>query len=95
MSRSSKVETAAAALYRTANLNLASYLVASGRLTLDHVEAHVRHSEFFFRDPEGLGPAIAAEFATKDLKVSAKLLLDSRAALLNEMRREVGDGKKS
>jgi hypothetical protein len=93
MSRSPKVETAAV-LYRTANLNLASYLVASNRLVLDHVEARVRHSEFFFRDPEGVGPAIAAEFATKDLKISAKLLLDSRAFLLNEMRREVGDAKK-
>jgi hypothetical protein len=86
MSRSPKVETATA-LFRTANLNLAAYLVASGRLTLDHVEPHTKHSEFFFRDPEGTGAAIAAEFVTKDLKVSAKLLLEARSSLLNDMRR--------
>lgn len=90
----SKEPFRAAALFRTANLNLACYLVASNRLTLDHVEPRVKHSEFFFCDPGGLGPSIAAEFETKDLKVSAKLLLAARASLLNEMRREVGDAKK-
>ena len=79
-------------LFRTANLNLAAYLVASRRLALDHVEPHVKHSEFFFHDDEKLGPSIATEFVTKDLKVSAKLLLDARASLLNEMRREVTEG---
>ena len=58
----------AAALFRTANLNLAAYLVASNRLALDHVEPHVKHSEFYFRDSDGVGPSIAAEFITKDLK---------------------------
>jgi|SRR5579863_560967 len=91
MSRPPK-ECAVAALFRTANLNLAAYLVASSRLPLDHVEARAKHSEFFFRDDEGVGPSIAAEFVTKDLKVSAKLLLEARASLLNEMRREVGSG---
>jgi hypothetical protein len=86
MSRLSRVETATA-LFRTANLNLAAYLVASCRLTLDHVEPHTKHSEFYFRDPEGAGAAIAAEFVTKDLKVSAKLLLEARASLLNDIRR--------
>ena len=46
MSRPAKV----AALFRTANLNLAAYLVASNRLVLDHVEPHAKHSEFLFRD---------------------------------------------
>jgi len=89
MFRPSRVETAAA-LFRTVNLNLAAYLVASARLTLDHVEPHAKHSEFFFRDPEGVGAAIAAEFVTKDLKVSAKLLLEARSSLLNDMRRGGG-----
>lgn len=94
MARSAKKEAArpAVPLFRTANLNLAAYLVASQRLTLDHVEARPRHSEFYFRDPENLGPAIATEFQVKDLKVSARLLLEARASLLSEMRRVVGDG---
>jgi hypothetical protein len=91
MSRPAKVE----ALFRTANLNLAAYLVASNRLALDHVEPHAKHSEFFFCDDEGVGPSIAAEFVRKDLKVSAKLLLEARASLLNEMRRGGEDARKS
>jgi hypothetical protein len=79
-----------AALFRTANLNLAAYLVASNRLALDHVEPHAKHSEFVFHDPEHIGSAVAAQFITKDLKCSAKLLLEARASLLNEIRREGG-----
>lgn len=79
------------ALYRTANINLAAYLVASGRLTLDHIEPATRHSEFFFRDPEGIGSDIADEYITEDLKVSAKLLLEARASLLHTIRREIGN----
>jgi hypothetical protein len=75
--------------YRTSNLNLAAYLVASHRLVLHHV-APAAVAEFFFLDPDGLGPAIAEEYATKNLKVSARLLLDARARLLNEMRRGGG-----
>ena len=89
MSRPPKVE-AVTALFRTANLNLAAYLVASNRLALDHVEPHARHSEFFFRDPEGIGSDIATEFVTRDLKVSAKLLLEARSSLLNDIRRAGG-----
>lgn len=94
MARSAKKDAArpVVPLFRTANLNLASYLVASQRLALDHVEARPRHSEFLFHDPDNLGPAIAMEFQVKDLKVSAKLLLEARASLLSEMRRSVGDG---
>jgi hypothetical protein len=80
-------KTADVRLFRHANLNLAAYLVASGRLALDHVEPRAPHSEFIFRDPDGIGPSIAAEFVTKDLKVSAKLLLEARSQLLFEMRR--------
>jgi len=89
MSQRPKV-TCDAALFRTANLNLAAYLVASNRLEFDHVEPHSKHSEFYFQDPNTDGPSIAAEFVTKDLKVSAKLLLEARSSLLNEVRREVG-----
>jgi hypothetical protein len=74
------------ALYRTANLNFATYLYATQRLAYDHTEAHDRHSEFFFRDPEGRGAAMWIEYCTKDLPVSAKLLLETRAVLLNEIR---------
>jgi hypothetical protein len=88
ISRKTEASRNPAALFRTANLNLASYLVASNRLALDHVEPNASHSEFFFLDPENRGPAIAVEFVTKDLKVSVKLLFDARARLLNEMRRE-------
>lgn len=77
-------------LFRTANLSLASYLVASNRMTLDHVEAHAKFSEFFFRDPDNCGQSIANEFATRDLKISARLILESRATLLNEIRRGGG-----
>jgi hypothetical protein len=83
MSRPEKV----AALFRTTNLNLAAYLIASNRLTLDHVEPGAGHSEFLFLDEEGKAAAIAAEFFTKDLKASVKLLFEARASLLNEMRR--------
>jgi hypothetical protein len=79
-------------LFRTSNLNLACYLVASRRLTLHHVEGHAKFSEFFFYDPEGCGLSLATEFATRDLKISARLLLETRAALLNEIRRGMGIG---
>lgn len=94
MSRSAKREAAprAVQLFRTANLNLAAYLVASQRLVLDHVEPRPRHSEFLFRDPENLGPTIATEFQVKDLKISAKLLLEARSSLLSEMRRSNDGG---
>ena len=61
MSRPAKV----AALFRTANLNLAAYLVASNRLVLDHVEPHAKHSEFLFRDDEGRASAIALSSSRK------------------------------
>jgi hypothetical protein len=77
-------------LFRTSNLNLACYLVASNRMTLHHVEGHAKFSEFFFCDPDNCGLAIATEFAKRDLKVSARLLLETRAALLNEIRRGAG-----
>ena len=44
---------------------------------------------------QGRASAIAAEFITKDLKVSAKLLLEARASLLNEVRRGGEDARES
>jgi hypothetical protein len=76
-------------LYRTANLNFATYLHATGRLVLDHVEPHQKYSEFYFRDPGKVGPSLWTEYCTKDLQVSAKLLLETRTALLNEIRGRV------
>ena len=77
------------ALYKTANLNFATYLCATGRLTFDHVEPHDRHSEFFFRDPQEEGPSLWTEYCTKDLQISAKLILETRTVLLNEIRGRV------
>jgi hypothetical protein len=92
MPRSLKEEAArnSPGLFHTANLNLAAYLVASNRLALDHIEPHAKHSEFVFLDPECIGATVAAEFITKDPKCSAKLLLEARASLLNQIRREGG-----
>lgn len=72
--------------FRTPNLNFAAYLQASGRLAFEHVESHSPWSQFVFRDPENLGPTIANEFYTQDLKVSARALLAARAWLQNELR---------
>jgi hypothetical protein len=55
-------------LYRTANLNFATYLCATGRLTFDHVKPHEKYSEFYFRDPEEAGSSIWTEYCTKDLQ---------------------------
>ena len=85
----SKAKADGTALFRTANLNLAAYLVASTRLVFHHAEPYAKHSEFFFHDPESLGPVIAAEFVTQDLQISAKLLLEARSSL-NEIRRGGG-----
>lgn len=75
-------------LFRTTNLNLAAYLVATNRLSLDHVQARPNsHSEFYFRDPDDQGVAIQQEFFTKDVQVSAKLILEARSSLLNELKR--------
>ena len=90
MNTAPKKAAAEPAMFRTANLNLACYLVASNRMTLHHVEARAKFSEFFFLDPENCGSSIATEFVTRDVKVSARLLLETRAALLNEIRRGVG-----
>jgi hypothetical protein len=76
-------------LYKTANLNFATYLHATRRLAFDHCEPHERYSEFYFRDPEETGPALWTEYCTKDLPVSARLLLETRTALLNEIRGRV------
>ena len=73
-------------LFSTANLNFAAYLYATGRLVFDHAEPYERHSKFYFHDPEEAGPSIWTEYCTQDLKVSAKLLLESRTALLNEIK---------
>ena len=73
-------------LYKTANLNFATYLYATSRLAYDHSEVRDRHSEFFFRDPDGKGPLLWMEYCTKDLPVSAKLILETRAVLLNEIK---------
>jgi hypothetical protein len=74
-------------LYKTASLDFAAYLQATGRLQFDHAEAREHHSEFFFLDPNNEGSAILAEYYTHDIQVSAKLLFASRSLLLNEIRR--------
>jgi len=76
-------------LYKTANLNFAAYLCASGRLAFDHAEPREHHSEFYFRDPEQIGSALWTEYCTRDLPTSARLLLETRTALLNEIRGRV------
>lgn len=73
-------------LYKTTNLNFAAYLIAAGRLVFAHAMAHARHSEFYFRDPQNIGPQLLAEYLTKDVQVGARLLLEARSTLLNEIR---------
>jgi hypothetical protein len=71
-------------LFQTSYLNLVNYGVASSRISLYHAKVRVKFSKCFFRDLENPAFAIPTEFAKADLKISVRLLLETRAALLSE-----------
>jgi hypothetical protein len=78
-------------LYCTSNLNFAAYLEASKRLKFVKVEPRTKHhSDFYFDDPHGEGPAIESENRRNDLKIGARSLFDSRATLIAEVMRSGG-----
>jgi hypothetical protein len=52
---------------------------------LHHIEGQGKFSELFFRDSDSCVLAIATEFAKRDLKASARLLLETRLAHLSEI----------
>jgi hypothetical protein len=87
MSRTRKPHAGKTALFRTDDLNLAAYLVASRSLLFHHAKRG-RPAEFFFHDPYDFGGPIATAFMVGDLKASANMLRVARSDLRESMKRE-------
>jgi hypothetical protein len=72
--------------YETVDLDFASFLVATDLLKLARIEPRERFSMFVFTDPERKGRQLFIDWNTRDVQTSARLLLETRATLLNRVR---------
>jgi hypothetical protein len=72
--------------YHTTDIDFGAYLIATESLPLDHIEPRQHHCVLCFSDPDRRGHCLFIEFNTKDLQVSARLLLETRTSLLNQIR---------
>jgi hypothetical protein len=72
--------------YETVDLDFASFLVSTAALALVRIDPRERYSMFVFADPERKGRQLFIDWNTKDVQTSARLLLETRATLLNRVR---------
>ncbi len=72
--------------FQTADLDLATYLMAEDLLVYSHAgQALNKRVYFFFHDPDGQGPTIAANFSTRAPKCSFKTTVHCRDVLRTEV----------
>lgn len=71
--------------YQTTDIDFGAYLIATESLRLNHIEPRQHHCVLCFSDPGRQGQRLFIDFNTKDLQVSARLLLETRTSLLNQI----------